>query len=218
MSEIKMLPLPDIERYEVVGDIAYPINSDPNGDYVEYDGHVSAMADYARAVAEHNVKKRDAEIEALRALLLEACDDGDEADADLLATLERARTAEANVKALRAEVRDLRRRQAGWGRHIAAAGCEYVRDAEIEALRGEVDEHKRRANAYFQTAERQGKSAERLAEALRGLKDLMLGQVKWAPCDCGCPQQRTPDGPHSVTWLRAAQQVEIAIIKAEGKE
>jgi len=61
--------------------------------------------------------------------------------------------------------------------------------------------------------------AERLAEALHGLKDLMLRQAKWEPCDCGCPQQRTPDGPHSVTWLRAAQQVEIAISKsnAEGR-
>ena len=68
---------------------------------------------------------------------------------------------------------------------------------------------------HYECAVRQ---VERLAEALRELKDLMLGQVKWEPCDCGCPQQRTPDGPHSATWLRAVQQVEIAISKAEGKE
>lgn len=83
--------------------------------------------------------------------------------------------------------------------------------AEVEMLRGKVDE------AVVELLCRKAR-AERLAEVLRELRDLMLGQVKWAPCDCGCPQQRTPDGPHSVTWLRAAQQVEIAISKAEGKE
>lgn len=56
------------------------------------------------------------------------------------------------------------------------------------------------------------------AETLCGLKDLMMRQVKWKPCDCGCPQQRTPDGPHSVTWLRAAQQVEIAISKSKAED
>ena len=53
----------------------------------------------------------------------------------------------AEVEALRAEVRDLRKRQAGWERHVAAAGCEYVRDGEHDAL--------------------VNRRAERLAEALR---------------------------------------------------
>lgn len=56
--------------------------------------------------------------------------------------------------------------------------------------------------------------AERLERALHELKDLMLKRVNWEPCNCGCPQQRKPDGPHSVTWLRAARQIEIAINKA----
>ena len=138
MSEIKMLPPPNwlLEGF-----------TDPT---------IEKLTDYARAVAEHNVKERDAEIEALRAI-----NDNREA---IIAT-HAADTREYQKQIMHAEAR-----------------------------------------------------AERLAEALRELKDLMLKQVKWAPCDCGCPQQRTPDGPHSVTWLRAAQQVEIAISKAEGKE
>lgn len=90
--------------------------------------------------------------------------------------------------------------------------------AKIEALRAEVDESDAVLRVWRRrTAEAEAR-ADKLAEALRELKDLMLRQVKWEPCDCGCPQQRTPAGPHSVTWLRAAQQVEIAINKAEGKE
>jgi methyl-accepting chemotaxis protein len=51
-----------------------------------------------------------------------------------------------------------------------------VRDStdKIEALRAEVDQYKRRADAYFQTAERQGKRAERLAEALREATAMLL--------------------------------------------
>src|SRR5690606_17845845 len=40
----------------------------------------------------------------------------------------------AEIEALRAEVRTLRRQQASWERHIAAAGCEYVRDEDGEVL------------------------------------------------------------------------------------
>lgn len=55
----------------------------------------------------------------------------------------------AEIEALRAEVRTLRRQQASWERHIAAAGCEYVRDED-----GEVPVNRR---------------AEQLAGALRDL-------------------------------------------------
>ena len=76
-----------------------------------------------------------AEIEALRALLLEACDDGDEADADLLATLERARTAEAKVErlaeALRAVVADMRE----WGEPAKGAHVERIQRRLDDALR-----------------------------------------------------------------------------------
>lgn len=130
--------------------------------------------------------------------------------------------------------------------HYARANVAHAtaaKDAEIEALRAEVERltfemgclqqqydertsyvivHRGAALACSESAHAaytdEHHRAERLEEALRELQDLMLGQVKWTPCDCGCPQQRTPDGPHSVTWLRAAQQVEIAISKAEGKE
>lgn len=157
--------------------------------YAELQGHpkLEIVKHYARANVAHATAAKDAEIERLRALLLEMCDDGDEADADLLATLERTRTAQAEVdrlrrmvqerdnmlgrrpcagvnadgkprcfelvdaraeiEALRAEVRELRKRQAGWERHVAAAGCEYVRDGEHDAL--------------------VNRRAERLAEALR---------------------------------------------------
>lgn len=71
-----------------------------------------------------------------------------------------------------------------------------------------------RADAAEREARHHKTRAERLEKVLLGLRDLMLEQAKWEPCDCGCPQQRKPDGPHSVTWLRAAQQVEIAISKA----
>lgn len=97
--------------------------------------------------------------------------------------------------------------------------------AEVEALRAEVDlrdsviaTHAADTREYQKRISQAEARAERMAEALRGLKDLMLRQVKWEPCDCGCPQQRTPDGPHSVTWLRAAQQVDIAIGKAEAED
>lgn len=96
----------------------------------------------------------------------------------------------AETEALRAEVADLRRKWSDAESNLAAC------DSDLWVFQ---------------------QRAERLAEALRGLKDLMLERVKWEPCDCGCPQQRTPDGPHSVTWLRAAQQVEVAISKAEEK-
>ena len=56
---------------------------------------------------------------------------------------------DAEIERLRAEVRELRKRQAGWERHVAAAGCEYVRDGEHDAL--------------------VNRRAERLAEALRGM-------------------------------------------------
>ena len=103
--------------------------------------------------------------------------------------------------------------------------CDYARDyaranvaakdAEIEALRAEVETWKNFARGNKELLQESVYRAEQLAEALRELKDLMLGQVKWEPCDCGCLQQRVPDGPHSVTWLRAAQQVELAIRKAQ---
>lgn len=48
-----------------------------------------------------------------------------------------------------------------------------AKDAEIERLRAEVDEWKRRGEAYFQTAEQQGKRAEQLAEALREARDMV---------------------------------------------
>lgn len=32
-----------IQRYTVSGDIAYPINEDPEGDYVTYEDHVAAI-------------------------------------------------------------------------------------------------------------------------------------------------------------------------------
>lgn len=116
----------------------------------------------------------------------------------------------------------------------AAVDGADAKDAEIDALRAEVEAWRelsdhvragacnaiwpdRYTDARTRDVAAALKRAERLAEALRELKDLMLGQVKWEPCDCGCPQQRTPDGPHSVTWLRAVQQVEIAISKAEAR-
>lgn len=94
------------------------------------------------------------------------------------------------------------------------------READISARPGQMDRLNALADEFAVALESSRADAARLEEALCGLKDLMLRQAKWKPCDCGCPQQRTPDGPHSVTWLRAAQQVEIAIskAKAEGKE
>ena len=61
----------------------------------------------------------------------------------------------AEIEALRAEVRELRKRQAGWERHVAAAGCEYVRDGEHDAL--------------------VNRRAERLAEALLELCNVIDG-------------------------------------------
>ena len=51
----------------------------------------------------------------------------------------------------------------------------------------------------------------RLRGAFAKVKEVMLSRIKWTPCDCGCPTGRKPDGPHSVTWLRAVQQVDIAL-------
>ena len=98
----------------------------------------------------------------------------------------------------------------------AAKDAELVElRSTIEALRAEVETWKNFARGNKELLQESVYRAEQLAEALRELKDLMLGQVKWEPCDCGCLQQRVPDGPHSVTWLRAAQQVELAIRKAQ---
>lgn len=90
-----------------------------------------------------------------------------------------------------------------------------AKDAEIEALRKKLAEYQVAESVAFSKQRVAEARTERLAEALRGLRELMLERVRWEPCDCGCPQQRKPDGPHSVTWLRAAQQVEIAISKAQ---
>lgn len=89
--------------------------------------------------------------------------------------------------------------------------------ANMEPLIAENERLRAKYQRAAESSEHFAARAERLAEAVRGLKDLMLERVKWEPCDCGCPQQRTPDGPHSVTWLRAAQKVEIAISKAEDR-
>ena len=43
------------------------------------------------------------------------------------------------------------------------------------------------------------------------LKERMLAQVVWEPCDCGCPEKRTPKDKVSVTWLRAVRQLEITL-------
>jgi len=67
MSEVKLLELPEIARYSVCGDIAYPVSDDPDGGYVDYDDHVAAMHAYARA----NLAEREREVEALRALFEE---------------------------------------------------------------------------------------------------------------------------------------------------
>lgn len=62
------------------------------------------------------------------------------------------------------------------------AGAEKARSemqAEIDRLRADADEWKRRGEAYFQTAEQQGKRAERLAEALRGVMYWDNGKSEW---------------------------------------
>lgn len=88
-----------------------------------------------------------------------------------------------------------------------------AKDAEIKALQNRLDISEINERDYRQLSLEAEARAERLEAALVGLKNLMMKQVKWEPCDCGCPQQRKPDGPHSVTWLRAAYQVDIAIEK-----
>lgn len=65
-AEPDLLPLPWIERYAVVGDIAYPVSSDPDGDYVAHDDHTAAMQAYARANVANATAAKDAEVEALR--------------------------------------------------------------------------------------------------------------------------------------------------------
>lgn len=48
-------------------------------------------------------------------------------------------------------------------------------------------------------------------EAAREAAAYMRNQVKWEPCDCGCPAARTPKDARAVTWLRAAAMVNRAI-------
>lgn len=67
MADVELLPLPWIERYSVVGDIAYPVSSDPDGDYVAHDDHTDAMQAYARANVAHATAPLQAEVDALRA-------------------------------------------------------------------------------------------------------------------------------------------------------
>jgi hypothetical protein len=61
-----LLPLPWIERYAVVGDIAYPVSSDPDGDYVAHDDHTDAMQAYARACVSSATEALRAEVELWR--------------------------------------------------------------------------------------------------------------------------------------------------------
>ena len=93
-AETDLLPLPWIERYAVVGDIAYPVSSDPDGDYVAHDDHAAAMQAYARACV-------SSATEALRAKAAEHRD-------GRLAALERAeRLAEALRYVLRQNEHDM---------------------------------------------------------------------------------------------------------------
>ena len=69
-AETDLLPLPWIERYAVVGDIAYPVSSDPDGDYVAHDDHAAAMQAYARACVSSATEALRAEVERLNALIV----------------------------------------------------------------------------------------------------------------------------------------------------
>lgn len=61
-AETDLLPMPWIERYAVVGDIAYPVSSDPDGDYVAHDDHAAAMQAYARACVSSATEALRAEV------------------------------------------------------------------------------------------------------------------------------------------------------------
>jgi len=65
-AETDLLPMPWIERYAVVGDIAYPVSSDPDGDYVAHDDHAAAMQAYARACVSSATEALRAEVESLK--------------------------------------------------------------------------------------------------------------------------------------------------------
>lgn len=64
------------------------------------------------------------------------CDDGDEADADLLATLERARTAEARAERLAEALRDIESRPWNGVRPIQIASRAALRDHDKEMKDG----------------------------------------------------------------------------------
>lgn len=70
MTDVELLPLPAIERWNVTGDYAFPTATDPEGHAVDYDAHVDAMQSYARACVEANIAPLQAEnarlAEALR--------------------------------------------------------------------------------------------------------------------------------------------------------
>lgn len=123
-TDIELLPLP-------------PLYIAPSVEPVDYPNVAQALMDYARANVAHATAAKDAEIERLRALLLEACDDGDEADADLLATLERARTAEARAERLAEALREITHRmpkQAGpaWIAKSIAQSALRDHDQEVD--------------------------------------------------------------------------------------
>lgn len=64
------------------------------------------------------------------------------------------------------------------------------------------------------TGSESGRMLREAADALEAAREAaayMRNQVKWEPCDCGCPAARTPKDARAVTWLRAAAMVNRAI-------
>lgn len=47
--------------------------------------------------------------------------------------------------------------------------------------------------------------------AIKDARGRMLAMVEYEPCDCGCPNKRKPTNAVSVGWLRAVQQIDIAL-------
>lgn len=202
-SNVELLPLPEDVRAWLSS--MRKVNNDGSAEHVELwfqsyaRANVEASTKYYRDMlcqSQDDVMKLSAETEALRA------------------EVEKAKRSVEHTHqwyAVRLEkIKEVAKRVGLWSEvaAIIANGSSSIYDPPTYAQQLNIAKHETKASEA---------RADRLAEALRGLKDLMLERVKWEPCDCGCPQQRTPDGPHSVTWLRAAQKVEIAISKAEDR-
>jgi hypothetical protein len=96
-----------------------------------------------------------------------------------------------------------------WNTRATAA-----KDAEIEALRAEVERLKVVAHGFVDEIALKDRRAEQLAEELWDAKEKMLAQVKWVACDCGCEREKPADAV-SVAWIRAATMLNRALLQEQ---